>query len=59
MTNGLGDRAVPQMTTRTEQRLVAALKKKHGSNYNLVRETQQTRIPGRTVVVGGKKVYQQ
>lgn len=138
LTNGLGDRAVPQMTTRTEQRLVAALKKthgtandlaergfmsvgraqillnalhatgkihiagwrrppgsgglaaiwhwgpgkdaprpvpltnaqrcrryqerlrkKHGSNYNLVRETQQTRIPGRTVVVAGKKVYQQ
>jgi len=138
LTNGLGDRAVPQMTTRTEQRLVAALKKKHGGaaelaergimavgraqallkklheagkiriagwrrskgsgpmapvwswgkgedcprpapltnaqrckryqealrkrtgkSYRIVRQAQVLHIPGRTIVVDGKKVYQQ
>ena len=52
-------RHVPLTNAQRCRRYQERLRKKHGSNYSLVREAQKTCIPGCTVVVGGKKVYQQ
>lgn len=51
----------PAKLTNAERcrRYQAALRARLGKDYTAVRKAQETRVPGRTIVIGGKKVYQQ